>query len=218
MAYLRFFFKVIIVSSLLLTSSSAAENEFDSEQILSDLESQLELSKEKMSDLKPAINTKSAELKKSIHESIDKGFLQLDEMSAKLESVSRDAEKKAGEILNSEEMIKFKNYLSKIDEKAIKEMKDRTVADLSALLELTEAQMLKLKPVLEDSYNQLGGIFNNLAKEGNKSWNGIKKQYEQLSRELREKLQKTLDNNQMEKFEKYNKEKKEKIKRALHSV
>ena len=108
MAYLRLFFKVIIISSLLISSSSAAENEFDSEQILSDLESQLELSKEKKSSLKPAINTKSAELKKSIHESIDKGFLHLDEMSAKLESVSRDAEKKAGEILNSEEMIKLK--------------------------------------------------------------------------------------------------------------
>ncbi len=218
MRYIKLFFKVIITVALLTSSASAADKTFDSEQILSDLESALELSSEKMSRLKPAIDAKSAELKKSMHESVDKGFVQLDEMAEKLDSVSKDAERKAGEILNSEEMNKLKDYLSKIDKKAIKEMKDKAVADLSAVLELTEAQVVKLKPILEDGYIQLGEIFSGLAKEGNKSWEGFKQQYEQLSKDLKEKLQDTLDNRQMEKLKKYNEEKKVKIQRALYSV
>ena len=169
MRYIRLFFKVAITVSLLISSASAADKEFDSEQILSDLESRLKLSSEKLSRLKPAIDEKSAELTKSMHESVDKGFAHLHEMSEKLDSVSKDAEKKAEEILNSEEMEKLKDYLGKIDEKAINEMKDRAVADLSAILELTEAQVEKLKPILEDSYTQLNEIFTDLAKEGNRS-------------------------------------------------
>ena len=218
MRHLILFFVVLIFLTISFSSVFSADKEFDSEQILSDLESQLDLSSEKMSSLKPAIETKSAELKKSMHESVDKGFIQLDKFSEKLESVSRDAEKKAGEILNSEEMNKLKDYLSKIDKKAVTEMKDRAVADLSAVLELTEEQVVKLKPVLEDSFAQMGKMFDDLAREGNRSWEGFKKQYEELSRELRDKLQGTLDNEQMRRLEKYNEEKKVKVQEAFYSV
>ncbi len=218
MRYIRLFFKVAITVSLLVSSASAADKEFDSEQILSDLESKLKLSSEKLSRLKPAIDEKSAELNKSMHESVEKGFAHLHELSEKLDSVSKDAEKKAEEILNSEEMEKLKDYLGKIDEEAIKEMKDRVVADLSAILELTEAQVAKLKPILEDSYTQLNEIFTDLAKEGDKSWEGFKQQYEKFSGDLQEKLQDTLDKRQMEKLKKYNEENKVKVQKALYSV
>ena len=218
MRSIKLFLTAVIAISLCTTSVSAADKEFDSEKILSDLESELKLTSEQTARLKPAIEEKSAGLKKSMHESIDKGFVELDKLSAKFDKVSRDAEKKAGEILNSEEMLKLKDYLSKIDKKAVKEMKDKAVADLSAVLELTEAQIVKLKPILEDSYNQLGEIFAGLAEEGNKSWDGFKQQYEQLSKDLKDKLQDTLDNNQMKKLEKYNEEKKVKIQKALYSV
>ena len=115
-------------------------------------------------------------------------------------------------------MNQLKDYLRKIDKKAINEMKDKAVANLSAVLELTEEQMVKLKPVLEDSFAQLGNIFNDLAKEGSRSWEGFKKQYEELSEELQEKLQDTLDREQMKRLEKYNEEQKEKIQKALYSV
>jgi len=215
---IKLFFNIFIFITFSFSTAFATENEFDSEQILSDLESQLKLSSEQKASLKPTIDAKSAELKKSLHESIDKGFVQLDKLSETLESVSRDAEKKAEEFLNSEEMNQLKDYLRKIDKKAINEMKDKAVANLSAVLELTEEQMVKLKPVLEDSFAQLGNIFNDLAKEGSRSWEGFKKQYEELSEELQEKLQDTLDREQMKRLEKYNEEQKEKIQKALYSV
>lgn len=218
MRSIKLFLTAVIAGSLCITGVSAGDKEFDSEKILSDLEYNLELTNEQLARLKPAIDEKSSDLKKSMHESIDKGFVQWDKLSAKFDKVSKDAEKKAGEILNSEEMTKLKDYLNKIDKKAVKEMKDRAVADLSAALELTEEQLVKLKPIFEDSYIQLGEILAGLAKEGNKSWEGFKQQYGQLSKDLKGKLQDTLDNNQMKKLEKYNEEKKVKIQEELYSV
>jgi hypothetical protein len=218
MQCVRLFFIGLIFTTIQLSSTFAADKEFDSEQILSDLEKQLELSSEQLSSLKPAIDAKGVELKKSIHESVDKGFIQLDKLSQKLENISRDVEKKAGEILNSEEMNKLKNYLSKIDKKAVSEMKDKAVADLSDVLELTEEQLVKLKPVIEDGFTQMEKMFDDLAKEGNKSWEGFKEQYEELREELQGKMQDTLDDEQMKRLEKYNEEKKVKLQKAFYSV
>jgi hypothetical protein len=218
MQCVRLFFIGLIFTTIQLSSTFAADKEFDSEQILSDLEKQLELSNEQLSSLKPAIDAKGVELKKSIHESVDKGFIQLDKLSQKLENISRDVEKKAGEILDSEEMNKLKNYLSKIDKKAVSEMKDKAVADLSDVLELTEEQLVKLKPVIEDGFTQMEKMFDDLAKEGNKSWEGFKEQYEELREELQGKMQDTLDDEQMKRLEKYNEEKKVKLQKAFYSV
>ena len=55
-------------------------------------------------------------------------------------------------------------------------------------------------------------------REGSRSWEGFKKQYEELSEELQEKLQDTLDSKQMERLGKYNEEQKEKIPKELYSV
>lgn len=218
MQCVRLFLIGLIFTTIQLSSAFAADKEFDSEQILSDLEKQLELSSEQVSSLEPAMDAKSVELKKSIHESVDEGFIQLDKFSNKLESVSRDVEKKAGEILNSEEMNKFKDYLSKIDKKAVIEMKNRAVANLSDVLELTEEQVVKLKPAIEDSFAQVGKMFDDLAKEGNKNWEGFKKQYEKLSEDLQGKLRDTLDDEQMKRLEEYNEEKKVKLQKAFYSV
>ncbi|MBW1635218.1 MAG: hypothetical protein JRJ68_02980 [Deltaproteobacteria bacterium] len=211
-------FKVMIVIFLLVSSAYAADKQFDSEQMLSDLESKLKFTSEQLSSLKPAIDEKSAGLKKSMHESIDKGFIHLDELAGKLDTVTRDAEKKAEEFLSSEDMKKFKEYLNKIDEKAIKEMKDKAVAEFSAVLDLTKEQVKKLKPVLEESLTELADIFAGLAAEGNQSWEGLKQKYEKFSEELKGKLQDTLDDRQMEELKKYNEEQKEKIQEALYSV
>jgi len=218
MRFIRSFFITMVALSLFFSYASATEKEFDSEQMLSDIESQLDLNREQLSHLKPAIDAKSAELKKRIHESIDKGFVQLDELSETLNRLSRDAEKKAAEVLNSDEMDKLKAYLHKIDKKAIAEMKDKAVADFSAFLELTEEQMEKLKPVLEESYTQLAEIFAGFAKEGGRSWEEFKQQYDQFSGDLKEKLQDTLDKKQMEKLEKYNEENKVRVRKVLYSV
>ena len=218
MQYIKLFFRGIILVSFAVSWAVAADKHFDSEQMLSDLESKLKLTAEQLADLKPAIDAKSVEMKKSMHEFVDKGFVQLDLLSEKLGKVSKDTEKQAEEFLGSEDMEKLKEYLSKIDEKAIEEMKNKVVTEFSAVLDLTVAQMKKLKPVLEESVTELADIFAELAEEGNRNWASVKQQYEQFSEELKEKLQDTLDKKQMEKLKKYNEENKVKVQQVLYSA
>lgn len=199
-------------------SADSHEKSFDSEKMISELEKQMELSREQWEKLKPVLEQKSREMKQSLHESIDKGYAELDKLSKQLEAMSEDAERKAQEMLSSEEAQKIREYLSSIDEEAIDEAKDKMVAELTALLELTEAQIAKVKPILEDSISQLNMMLQKLAREGNRSWETFKQDFDRLTSDLKDKLQETLDSKQMERLEEYNDEQKEKIQKTLFTV
>ena len=212
---------IIFVSALLLVSTpgyTAEDETFSTEKMITDLNDKIELSKEQWEELKPVLGEKSDELKKSINEYVDKGYIQMEEMSEKLKGVSEDTEKKLEAFLNSEEMQKLKNYLNELDEDAIKEAKNRMVAELSEILALTEEQVSKLKPVLEDSMSQMSEIIEDLADTGSNGWEEFKKQYKKLTDDLKKKLEDTLDKRQMERFEEYKQEKQDKIEMAFASA
>ena len=215
-------FKIMIFISVFLlmgTAGYTAEDEtFDTEKMISDLNDKIELSKEQWEKLKPALGEKSDELKKSINEYVDKGYVQMGEMSGKLKEVSKDTEKKLEAFLNSEEMQKLKNYLNELDEDAIREAKDRLVAELSEILALTEEQVRKLKPVMEDSMSQMSEMIEDLADKGSNGWQEFKKRYKTLTDDLKKKLEDTLDKQQMERFEEYKQQKQDKIEMAFASV
>ncbi len=213
-------YKAVIVSVLLcITAASyAAEDETESlssEKMISDLNEKIELSKEQWEELKPVLSEKSDELTKSINEYVDKGYISMEEMSRQLKRVSKDTEKKLEAFLNSEEMQKLKNYLTQLDEDAIKKTKDKMVAELSEVLAMTEEQVKKLKPVLEDSMAQLSDIIEELADKGSSGWEDFKKQYKTMTDDLKRKMQETLDKQQMERFEEYKQEKQQKIEKAF---
>ena len=207
---------VVLAFALPLTTAAyGADKEFDAEQIMQQLEEQLLLSSEKLSKLKPSIDAKSEELKKSFHEAVDKGFLQAEEMSRKLDEVSQETEAKVKELLTSEEYEKFKSQLKKIDKDAMVEAKERIVADLSNFMELSEEQAKELKPKLEKAVQDLGLMVDSLAKEGVKNWGEFKENYELLQKDLKQELESILDGEQMKKLEEYNQEKMQKIKENL---
>jgi hypothetical protein len=211
--------RVMMITSLFLLINNvgfAAENEtFNTEKMISDLNDKIELSKEQWEKLKPVLDEKSDELKRSIDEYVDKGYIHMDEMSGKLKEVGKDTEKKLEAFLNSEEMQKLKNYLNELDEEAIKEAKDRLVAEFSEILVLTEEQVDKLKPVLEDSMSQMSEMIQELADRGSSGWEEFKKQYKALTEALKKKLEDTLDKQQMERFEQYKQDKRDKIEMAF---
>ena len=201
---------------LLFTSPVYAEREqFDADKMLSDLETQLNLSGEKLDKLKPALDAKSEELKKSIHESVDEGFMQLENLSTQLDAASKEAEAKLKEALSSEEMQQLKEYLNKIDAEAIKQIRDELVAQLTEFLKLTEEQIAKVKPILEDAFNQLAEILDQLVLEGSKSLEKFKGQYDQLNQELNQKLRDTLNSDQIKSLDTHHEELRENIRQAL---
>jgi hypothetical protein len=192
--------------------------EFDAETMLADLERQLRLSSEELAKLKPALDAKSKELKKSINESVDGGFLELEALTSQLDAASKKAQAQLKESFSSEEMQRLRDYLQKIDKEAITQATDELVAQLTTFLKLTETQILELKPTLEEAFNQLGDMLSKLAQEGSKSLEEFKKNYESLSEELRQNMESTLDREQIKLFNQHRQELRENIEASLFST
>ena len=205
-------------AAVLCTSTAfAAEQEFDAEKMLSDLEQQLQLSGDKLSKLRPAIDAKSAELKKSINATVEQGFMELGALTQQLDAASKEAETKLKEALSSDEVQQVREYLSKIDGDAIATIRDQLVAELEKFLKLTEDQVAKLKPVLEDAFNQLGEMLDGLAQEGTRSLEKFKMEYQGLTVDLKQKLADTLDGEQLKSLEMHRDELRKSINKALFS-
>lgn len=201
---------VLLILSFFL-NAAAAEEEFDTADIMAGLEEKLELSREKLSQLKPQIEERSSELKKSIQGSVDKGFLYLEKMNRQLDAVSKETDKKIEELLSSEEYLKLKDYLARIDKRAVEETKRKLVEEMSEALQLSKQQLAEVKPILEESINQLNAIAADLMVKGSSSWDEFKAQYNKLTKELEDSLKNMLEPEQLERLDKYNKEREEKI-------
>ena len=165
--------------------------------------------------MKTALDVKSEELKKRIHESVDQGFMQLGELSTQLDAASKEAEKQLREALSSEEMQQLKDYLNKIDGDAIKQIRDELVAQLTQFLKLTEDQIAKVKPILEDGFNQLSEMLTRLQQEGGKSLDEFKRQFDSLNEDLKQKLRDNLDGEQIKHLDTHRDELRENIRKAL---
>jgi len=217
--YMYIFTIIAFNLSLMLTAAKVlAEDELHSEKIMAELEKQMDLSREKWEQLKPVITEKSEDLSKQMQDSVDKGFAELDELTKKIDTMSKDAEKRVKDILTSEEAMKFREQLEKIDRQAIEKAKNEMIADLNALLELTEEQAEKLKPLLEESIKEMSDMILALTTRGAEDWEKFKKDFDQVTSELYDKVKETLDGEQMEKLEEYNNQQQEEIKRTVFRV
>jgi Na+/phosphate symporter len=205
-------FTGLLPALLLLTSVAYAQSEeFNADKMMGDLEEQLALSSEKLNELRPALEQKSRELEKEIGDSVEKGFVELQSLSEKLDAASKDAEKKLEEALNSDEMKALQEYLNNIDEQAIEDIEKKLAEALTELLVLTEEQVVKIKPILQDGFEQLAALLEQLAKEGQKNLEAFAQRYEELNRELKDRLDESLDGDQLEKLEKHREELRNKI-------
>lgn len=209
-------FKFILAVLFVLTSPVHADVEdFDSEKLMAELEAQIELSGEKLEKLKPVMEAKSQELKKSINDSVETGFMQLNELSGELEAASREAEQKLEEALNSEEVQKLRDYMRNLDRNAITEIRDELVRALAEILRLTEDQLRKLGPVLEDGFNELSEMLDSLAREGKSNLEEFQKRYENLNQDLNQQLKDALDDKQIKDLEKHREELREHVRARL---
>jgi len=211
---------VLLGASLFLSSNVLAEEPkgFDTEAMISNLEKSIDLSREKWEKLKPVLAEKSQAMKQELQESIDNGYLELEELGRQFDNKSKDAEARFKEMLSSDEAMKVREYLSKLDKQAIEQYKEKLVAELNDVLALTEEQAAKLKPVIEDSLTKMSDLINETVKQGNRSWVEFTSKFEQLSKEFKDKLNETLNQDQQQRFEEYNQKQKEKIHQALFTI
>lgn len=206
------------IALLLLTTTQAiAEDSETSETdaLIEDLQKQLNLTSQQLEELKPIIREKHDKLKQKMTTTLEQGFAEFDQLAKQLKGVSSRMEKKANDILNSEELAQFKEYLNNLDKQTVVQAKDSLIEDLNKLLELTEEQTEKLGPIIDDSFTELSELIAGAISSGEKSFKDFQTQLHQLRNELRDKLNEILDEQQMKKLEEYDNHMEEGIKRAF---
>ena len=213
--FLTYFIAILLSTTLAYASG---DKSLESDTMLSDIEKEVNLPKEELDTLKPSLDEKSNDFKQSLHDAIDKGFLEFDELLKKFTATSKDIQTKTNELLTSEEAKKLHDYLNKVDKAAIKQAKDSLVAELSALLKLTEEQANKIEPALSKSFSDLSSLLGDFMKSGSDNIDQFRSQFDQITKELKERLQEHLDKEQMETLEKHNQKLKEEIQQAVFSV
>ncbi|MEA1889127.1 MAG: hypothetical protein U9N50_05025 [Pseudomonadota bacterium] len=201
------------------TSAFSSSNDFNAEKMMSDLEKKLRLSSEKFEEMKPdlekTLQKKSKDLKSSINEQVEKGFVELESMSKKLDKASVEAKSNIEKALNSDQVKELKSFLAGIDEEAIKEAQEKLLDDLTKQLELTADQLEKLKPILRDYMVQASELLKQVSKEGSNAFDKYRDESEVLAKDMKSRLQKALDSEQMKKLEKQLKDVSDKIKEKV---
>ncbi len=186
--------------------AQAAQEEFDADKLIGDLEQQLRLKKEEYDRLKPeleqTLSEKSRTLKESIHETVDKGFVELESMTKELSAATEQAEAKLQEALNSEQMQELKDYLGKVDKQAIEQARQELINELTEMMELSAEQIEKIKPVLQDTIDKQSELLRRFVADTERSFDEFRKEYEALGQDTQRRLQEFLDSEQMEKLKK----------------
>ena len=215
MHLIRFFSVASVTLFWLTLSSNTIAKEFDTDKLMSDIESQLKFSSDKLTKLKPAIDAKSKELEKSINESVNKGFVELQALTGQLDAASKEAEEKLKQALSGDEMEKLKTYLKSIDQEAINQIKDSLVDELSKLLLLTQDQIGKLRPILIDSFDKLGAMLDRLASQGKKGLEAFKQNFDHINNELKNRVSEVLSSDQLKKLDANREELRQKLRAEL---
>lgn len=197
-------FFLLLLSLILIPSASASNKDFDTEKMLSDLQQQLRLSKEKYEQMKPeleqALEQKSRELKSTINEQVEEGFVELESMSKKLDAASAEARSNLEKALNSEQVQELKAFLASVDEKAIREAREKLLTELTKQLELTAEQLEKLKPILRDYMVQASELLKQVSKDSSDAFKEYSNKYELLAKDAESHMKDILDSEQMAKL------------------
>ncbi len=162
--------------------------------------------------------TVSEELTTRIEQGAEVARDKINKLKKDLAAGTQAAQQKFDQILSSEEYTKLKNYVANIDKQTIANAKEKMSQEISSVLQLTEEQAQKLKPVMQDSMNQLGEMLTELKKSGLSAFGEYREKFEQFSSDLRSKLESTLNQNQLERFDQYRNEKLGKLDKGLLEV
>jgi Na+/phosphate symporter len=193
----------------------AGEGEFDTEKMLSDLEKKLSVSQEELEKIKPVLERKSRELKGVMHDSVDRGFAEMEAMAKDLEAASVKAGKELDATLDSEQVRELKAYLSRLDKEALEEIRRELVAEMESFLKLTEKQVAELEPILKEQLEEFSALVSRFAKDSGKAWDDFQKEYGKIAAETLSRLEKALDKGQLDKLEKRMEETREKIHKKI---
>ena len=189
--------------------------EFDAEKVLSFLDQRLNLSSEQRVEMRVVAKNISQGLNKAIEMWVTQGFVDIDSLSRDIEPFAEQARDALQDVLDSNQMQEFENFLANLDAEAIDAIRTELVGRLAETLGLNDEQIVQLRPILRQHLEQLGELLSRISSEPDRSIEGFKADYDVIRSGTREKLKDVLDGSQMKALTQRQDELREKIQQFM---
>ncbi len=194
-----------LLSVLMLMPLTSMSDELDVEQLMKDLEKQLQIGREKYETLKPelesALEAKSKELSSSLDSALDQGLAGLEKMGEQYDAASKASSEKLNDLMESDEVEKYREFLSGLDEDAIRRGRDQLVVKFIEVLQLSADQVEAIKPLLGEKLEHLGAILNRYLDENKSDFEQFRAEFKAEARKNIKQFKEILNPEQFEKYE-----------------
>ena len=141
--------------------------------------------------------------------------MDIESFKEDLRPIAEEARTALAQVLDSEQMMAFSEFLANLDQEALEAIRSSLVEKLAAALELREDQLPKLKPILRQHIEKLGTLLRDFSQQPDRSPEKFKSDYETLREETRAKVEKVLDEEQLRKLTERQDEARERIQQLL---
>ena len=173
------------------------------DNLLSDIDKELNLAKDKLSELDPIIEEKSDELLGFIDKEVDKGFLALDSLGKEVEQKVDGLKKELDGVLSDKNIQELTNFLDNLDENMIGTIRQEIINRAAKRLDLTPEQLEKVAPILGEALDKRGKLLEEFLKQGPGALDAFNVENDKLRKDLNARLAKTLTPEQMQGFEEW---------------
>ena len=200
-AYLLIIAGIVVTMLLSASDGLAQRKKFLSDNLRSDIDKELNLAKEKLSELDPIIQEKSDELLSFIDTEVEKGFLTLDSLSKEAEQKVDELRKELDVVLSDKNIQELTNFLNNLDENMIETIRQEIVNKAAKRLDLDPEQLKKAAPLLISGLDSQRKLLGKFLEQGLGAFDEFVVENDKLLEEMNSGLAKILTPKQMEDLE-----------------
>lgn len=201
--YLVIIVGIIVIMFLSSSDGLAQRKKLLPDNLLSDIDKELNLAKDKLSELDPILEKKSDELLELVDKEVDKGFLALDSLNKEVEQKVDGLKKELESVLSDKNLQELANFLANLDENMIATIRQEIINQAAKRLDLTPEQLEKVAPILGVSLDKRGKLLEEFLKQGPEALEAFNLDNDKLRQDMNARLTKILTPKQMQGLEQW---------------
>lgn len=178
----------------------AAENEFQSAQLLADLKTRLNLSQEQIAQVRPIMQEQSQTLRELIEKYKVQGFVGMRSLTNELEQLREETSKQLEPILSAEQMQELTAFHEEIQAQFHEKLRDRIISGVMQQLDVSREQADQMLPILRENLQKRRELIEKYQGQGPAGFRSFRKENQELQQQLEQQLGSILT---VEQFQKY---------------
>lgn len=205
-----------VMSVVLMSSAALAEREdFESGNLLSNLNNRLKLAKEELSQVGTVLEKRSQEFLKLIDKEVEEGFVRLEAFTNGLDLQVEGLREDLNSVLSQENIQGLKDYFENFDQHVIDSIHDEIIVRIAGRLDMTPEQVEKLRPIFREELQKRHELLGQYLAQEEDQRDEFEQKDEALWQETLTRLDGKLTPEQLQELQTWRSELREKIRKVF---